>query len=118
MGRDTFCILRGSATEQKPKSSPIQLPPGFHLPGNQLLKPAARRTRINNRSSSFRKVDPPLGMLCLLPITTAVDSPGIEPGLPPCHSGVFPLDHEPMLSEWTAGESNPDYLGANQVSCR
>lgn len=26
-----------------------------------------------------------------------MDSPGIEPGLPPCHSGVFPLDHEPHL---------------------
>ena len=27
---------------------------------------------------------------------TAVDPPGIEPGLPPCHSGVFPLDHQPI----------------------
>jgi hypothetical protein len=26
-----------------------------------------------------------------------VDSPGIEPGLPPCHSGVFPSDYEPLL---------------------
>ena len=26
------------------------------------------------------------------------------------------MDHEPVLCEWTAGESNPDYLGANQAS--
>ena len=25
-----------------------------------------------------------------------VDEPGIEPGLPQCHCGVFPLDHSPM----------------------
>jgi hypothetical protein len=25
-----------------------------------------------------------------------VDPPGIEPGLPPCHSGVIPLDHRPV----------------------
>jgi hypothetical protein len=31
---------------------------------------------------------------------------------------VFPLDHEPFLCEWTAEESNPDYLGANQASYR
>ena len=28
---------------------------------------------------------------------------------------AFPLDHEPHL-QWTAGELNPDSLGANQVS--
>ncbi len=27
-----------------------------------------------------------------------VDSPGIEPGLPVCRTGVFPLDHEPVFS--------------------
>jgi hypothetical protein len=26
-----------------------------------------------------------------------VDPPGIEPGSPPCHSGVVPLDHEPVF---------------------
>ncbi len=45
-----------------------------------------------------------------------VDSPGIEPGLPPRQGGVFPLDHEP--EKWSAGESNPDYLGASQASSR
>jgi hypothetical protein len=29
--------------------------------------------------------------------SNSVDSPGIEPGLPPCHGGVFPLDHEPVF---------------------
>jgi hypothetical protein len=28
------------------------------------------------------------------------------------------LDHEPALFKWTAGESNPDFLGANQASSR
>ena len=32
MGRDTFCIVRGSATEQKPKSSPARSVLAFHLP--------------------------------------------------------------------------------------
>ena len=32
MGRDTFCILRGSATEQKPKSSLAHSLLAFHLP--------------------------------------------------------------------------------------
>jgi hypothetical protein len=27
----------------------------------------------------------------------SVDPPGIEPGLPVCRTGVFPLDHEPVL---------------------
>ena len=43
-----------------------------------------------------------------------VDPPGIEPGLPVCRTGVVPLDHEPI--KWSAGESNPDYLGASQAS--
>ena len=48
----------------------------------------------------------------------SVDPPGIEPGLPVCRTGVFPLDHEPVLFQWTAGGSNPDYLGASQASSR
>ena len=32
MGRDTFCILRGSATEQKPQSSPARLSWPFTFP--------------------------------------------------------------------------------------
>ena len=28
----------------------------------------------------------------------SVDPPGIEPGLPVCRTGVFPLDHEPVFS--------------------
>ena len=48
----------------------------------------------------------------------SVDPPGIEPGFPDCRTGVFPLDHEPVLLQWTAGESNPDYLGASQASSR
>ena len=27
-----------------------------------------------------------------------VESRGIEPRFPPCHSGVFPLDHEPVVA--------------------
>ena len=27
-----------------------------------------------------------------------VDPPGIEPGFPVCRTGVFPLDHEPVIS--------------------
>ena len=53
--------------------------------------------------------------------SNSVDSPGIEPGLPPCHSGVFSLDHEPVQLvqlQWTAEELNPDLLVAGQVSCR
>ena len=42
-----------------------------------------------------------------------VDLPGIEPGSPPCHSGVFPLDHKP--SQWNGRESNPDLLFARQT---
>lgn len=26
------------------------------------------------------------------------------------------MDHGPVVIEWTAGDSNPDFLGANQVS--
>ncbi len=33
----------------------------------------------------------------------SVDSPGIEPGLLPCHSSVVPLDHEPRLREVRPG---------------
>lgn len=29
----------------------------------------------------------------------SVDSPGVEPESPPCHSGVVPLDHEPEVTE-------------------
>ena len=32
-----------------------------------------------------------------------VDPPGIEPGLPVCRTGVFPLDHEPVLSSGPEG---------------
>ncbi len=46
----------------------------------------------------------------------SVDRPGIEPGFPDCQPGVFPLDHQPVFVQWTAGESNPDCLGANQAS--
>lgn len=28
-------------------------------------------------------------------------------GSPDCQPGVFPLDHQPMFIEWTAGDSNP-----------
>src|SRR3989304_5962884 len=45
-----------------------------------------------------------------------VDPPGIEPGSPVRRTGVFPLDHQPMFIQWTAGDSNPDCLGANQAS--
>ena len=31
------------------------------------------------------------------PTTTRVDPPGIEPGLPACHTDVIPLDHRPIL---------------------
>ena len=48
----------------------------------------------------------------------SVDPPRVELGSPPRQGGVFPLDHEPLLCEWTAEESNPDYLGANQASYR
>ena len=30
------------------------------------------------------------------PLTSQVESRGIEPRLPPCRGGVFPLDHDPM----------------------
>ena len=33
------------------------------------------------------------------PPLLSVDPPGIEPGLPPCHSGVIPLDHRPVAME-------------------
>ena len=46
-----------------------------------------------------------------------VDPPRVELGSPPRQGGVFPLDHEPVL-QWTAEESNLDYLGASQASCR
>jgi hypothetical protein len=36
--------------------------------------------------------------------------------LPACHAGVVPLDHDPVVIKWTAGESNPDYLVASQES--
>jgi hypothetical protein len=36
-----------------------------------------------------------------------VDPPGIEPGLPVCHTGVIPLDHRPNRAQWSRGESNP-----------
>ena len=49
---------------------------------------------------------------------TLVDPPGIEPGSPVCQTGVVPLDHEPFAFKWTAGESNPDFLLARQVSSR
>ncbi len=39
-------------------------------------------------------------------------------GFLPCQSGEVPLDPQPVVFQWTAGESNPDYLGANQVSSR
>ena len=34
-----------------------------------------------------------------------------------CQPDVFPLDHEPSC-QWTAGESNPDFLVAGQASSR
>ena len=37
MGRDTFCILRGSATEQKPKSSPAHSLPAFTFPRSMVV---------------------------------------------------------------------------------
>lgn len=52
-----------------------------------------------------------------------MESLGVEPTLfeqqqgPPCHSGVFPLDYDPVNVEWTAGELNPDFLVASQASC-
>jgi hypothetical protein len=50
---------------------------------------------------------------------SSVDPPGVEPESPPCHSGVVPLDYEPVLRrQWTAGELNPDLLVATQMSCR
>jgi hypothetical protein len=39
----------------------------------------------------------------------SVDRPGIEPGFPPRQGGVFPLDHQPVVFQWTAGESNPSH---------
>lgn len=39
-------------------------------------------------------------------------------GFLPCRSGEVPLDTQAVDVQWTAGESNPDYLGANQVSSR
>ena len=44
-----------------------------------------------------------------------MDPPGVEPGSPICHTGVFPLDHGPAL-QWTAGESNSDSRLAKPVS--
>lgn len=44
-----------------------------------------------------------------------VDSPGIEPGLPPCHGGVFPLDHKPGC-QWNRRELHPDSSRAKRVS--
>ena len=31
----------------------------------------------------------------------SVDPPRVELGLPPRQGGVFPLDHEPVLLQWT-----------------
>ena len=117
MGRDTFCISRGSATEQKPKSSRAHFPPGFHLPGNQ--PPKLRHVGHESITDHLlQKVDPPLGMLCWRPITTAVDSPGTNPDYRDATAVSSRWTMSPMLSEWTAGESNPHYLGANRVSRR
>ena len=40
----------------------------------------------------------------------------LNPDLQTRQPGVFPLDHQPIFIQWTAGESNPDCLGANQAS--
>ena len=37
----------------------------------------------------------------------SVDPPGIEPGLPVCRTGVFPLDHEPICFSGPPGGRTP-----------
>ncbi len=39
----------------------------------------------------------------------SVDPPRVELGSPPRQGGVFPLDHEPFLCEWTRWELNPPH---------
>ena len=36
-----------------------------------------------------------------------VDPPGIEPGFPVCRTGVFPLDHEPVMISGPPGSRTP-----------
>jgi hypothetical protein len=45
--------------------------------------------------------------------TNRVDPPGVEPGLPACHTGVIPP--RPQARQWNGGESNPDLLFARQA---
>src|SRR5207253_2527476 len=48
--------------------------------------------------------------------TNRVDPPGVEPGLPACHTGVIPP--RPQAPQWNGGESNPDLLFARQAPDR
>ncbi len=58
---------------------------------------------------------PPQPVLVCSDLDIRMDPPGIEPGLPPCHSGVIPLDHRPEV-EWNRGELHPDLPRARRAS--
>ena len=46
-----------------------------------------------------------------------VEPPGIEPGLPACHAGVVPLDHDPVLLSGPPGSRTPiTWLQARRLS--
>src|SRR5581483_5893515 len=82
-------------------------PPGHERKVRELNPPLHRENRL---SRAARPTD-----IRLPPVS--VDPPGVEPGSPACHTGVFPLDRGPV-SQWTAGDSNPEYRRAKPVSSR
>ena len=74
-----------------------------------MFQPSRLATEFLSRSDTFRRA-------CSA-CRSSVDPPGLEPGSPACHAGIFPLDDGPVL-QWTAGDSNPDCRRAKPVSCR
>ena len=47
-----------------------------------------------------------------------VDPPGVEPGFPECHSGVFPLDDRPNFKQRSVRELNPIFRLTKAACCR
>ena len=96
--------LRATGLANRPGQNRIRLPSVKGV-GVVVGSGTMGRTPVGRTFVRPRTPQPP-------PAPTPVDPPGIEPGLPACHTGVIPLDHEPVGlpccgEEWNRGESNP-----------
>ena len=116
-----FRCLFNASTRTRTQNIPLEAGHDLHFTTEALQKRKARDSNPHlprgRAALAVRSGQPYPATFRIL--HSSVDPPGVEPESPPCHSGVVPLDYEPVLRrQWTAGELNPDLLVATQMSCR